>query len=93
MRERRRGELLDVADEVMQRDGPHVSMDDIASEAGITKPVLYRHFGDKDGLFQALTERYVAELKVALRTSRTSSGSPSATASSSTRASSRGPLR
>ncbi len=41
-------------------------MDEIASEAGITKPVLYRHFGDKDGLYQALTERYVDELKVAL---------------------------
>ena len=67
VRERRRGELLDVADEVIQRDGPHVSMDDIASEAGITKPVLYRHFGDKDGLYMALTERYIAELVVALR--------------------------
>jgi AcrR family transcriptional regulator len=66
-RERRREELLDVADRVIQRRGVDVSMDEIASEAGITKPVLYRHFGDKDGLFQALTERYVAELKVALR--------------------------
>lgn len=42
-------------------------MDEIASEAGITKPVLYRHFGDKDGLYQALTERYVDELKAALK--------------------------
>ena len=42
-------------------------MDEIASEAGITKPVLYRHFGDKDGLYLALTERYVAELTVALK--------------------------
>lgn len=42
-------------------------MDEIASEAGITKPVLYRHFGDKDGLYTALTERYIAELVIALR--------------------------
>ena len=42
-------------------------MDEIASEAGITKPVLYRHFGDKDGLYEALTERYIGELEVALR--------------------------
>ena len=66
-RERRREELLDVADRVIQRRGVDVSMDEIASEAGITKPVLYRHFGDKDGLFQALTERYVDELTLALR--------------------------
>jgi AcrR family transcriptional regulator len=66
-RERRREELLDVADEVIQRRGAGVSMDEIASEAGITKPVLYRHFGDKDGLYEALAERYVAELQVALR--------------------------
>jgi AcrR family transcriptional regulator len=66
-RARRREELLDVADRVIQRRGVEVSMDEIASEAGITKPVLYRHFGDKDGLYQALTERYVAELKVALK--------------------------
>ena len=66
-RERRREELLDVADRVTQRRGVAVSMDEIASEAGITKPVLYRHFGDKDGLYEALTERYVDELKTALK--------------------------
>lgn len=37
-------------------------MDDVAAEAGITKPVLYRHFGDKDGLYEALAQRYVDEL-------------------------------
>jgi AcrR family transcriptional regulator len=42
-------------------------MDEIASEAGITKPVLYRHFGDKDGLYEALTRRYVDDLTNALR--------------------------
>lgn len=67
LREGRREQLLDVADRVIQRRGPGVSMDEIASQAGITKPVLYRHFGDKDGLYTALTERYVAELVVALR--------------------------
>jgi AcrR family transcriptional regulator len=66
-RERRREELLDVADRVIRRRGVAVSMDEIASEAGITKPVLYRHFGDKDGLFEALTERYVDELADALK--------------------------
>jgi AcrR family transcriptional regulator len=66
-RERRRDELLDVADRVIQARGTAVSMDEIASEAGITKPVLYRHFGDKDGLYEALTQRYVDDLARALR--------------------------
>jgi AcrR family transcriptional regulator len=34
-------------------------MDDVAAEAGITKPILYRHFGNKGGLYRALAERYV----------------------------------
>jgi AcrR family transcriptional regulator len=66
-RKRRREELLDVADRVVQERGTGVSMDEIASEAGITKPVLYRHFGDKDGLYEALTERYVDDLTHALQ--------------------------
>ena len=66
-RKRRREELLDVADRVIQARGPGASMDEIASEAGITKPVLYRHFGDKDGLYEALTHRYVDQLSLALR--------------------------
>jgi AcrR family transcriptional regulator len=66
-RKRRRDELLDVADRVVQARGTGVSMDEIAAEAGITKPVLYRHFGDKDGLYEALTRRYVDELTHALK--------------------------
>jgi AcrR family transcriptional regulator len=55
----RRQELLDAAHRVIRRDGPAVSMDDVAAEAGITKPILYRHFGNKGGLYKALAERYV----------------------------------
>lgn len=55
----RRRALLDAADRVILREGPEVSMAAIAAEAGITKPVLYRHFGDKSGLYQALADRHV----------------------------------
>jgi AcrR family transcriptional regulator len=55
---RRRRELLDAADRIIRREGPDVSMASIAAEAGITKPILYRHFGDKSGLYQALAERH-----------------------------------
>jgi AcrR family transcriptional regulator len=45
-------------------------MDEIALEAGISKPILYRHFGDKDGLHRALAERYVEALLGDLRAAR-----------------------
>jgi AcrR family transcriptional regulator len=64
--ERREG-LLEAADRVVQRDGPAVSMNLIAAEAGITKPILYRHFGDKSGLYRALAARYIEVLLDRLR--------------------------
>ena len=63
----RRSELLDAADRVVRRDGPRASMNTIAAEAGITKPILYRHFGDKNGLYQALAERHTTVLLDAVR--------------------------
>jgi AcrR family transcriptional regulator len=61
-REARREELLDAADRIVQRDGTAVSMASIAAEAGITKPILYRHFGDKSGLYAALAGRHTERL-------------------------------
>ncbi|RII14277.1 transcriptional regulator BetI [Streptomyces sp. YIM 130001] len=64
---RRRRELLEAADRVVLRDGPGASMNAIAAEAGITKPILYRHFGDKGGLYRALAVRHTDALLDALR--------------------------
>ena len=58
----RRTRFLDAADTVVARDGSGASMSAIAAAAGITKPVLYRVFGDRDGLFRALLERHSARL-------------------------------
>ena len=45
-------------------------MEDIAVEAGVTKPILYRHFGDKGGLYEAIARhaagRLQQQLEVAL---------------------------
>jgi AcrR family transcriptional regulator len=49
------------------RDGPEASMNAIAAEAGITKPILYRHFGDKGGLYRALATRHTDALIAMLR--------------------------
>ncbi|CAM5331191.1 TetR family transcriptional regulator [Kitasatospora aureofaciens] len=66
-REPRREQLLNAADRVIQREGPSASMNAIAAEAGITKPILYRHFGDRNGLIGALTERHTSGLLAAVR--------------------------
>ncbi|MDN3292923.1 TetR family transcriptional regulator [Streptomyces ficellus] len=65
--DQRRRELLEAADRVVLRDGPQASMNAIAAEAGITKPILYRHFGDKGGLYRALAKRHTDALLAALR--------------------------
>jgi AcrR family transcriptional regulator len=70
----RRAELLDAADRVIVRKGPDASMAAIAAEAGITKPILYRHFGDKGGLYRALAERYVGPVVEAVRDALASPG-------------------
>ncbi|MFI6768156.1 TetR family transcriptional regulator [Streptomyces sp. NPDC050355] len=66
--ERRRRELLEAAERIVLRDGPDASMNAIAAEAGITKPILYRHFGDKGGLYRALAVRHTDALLDNLRT-------------------------
>jgi len=60
---KRRNELIDAAIRVVRREGPMVSMDKMAAEAGITKPILYRHFGDRAGLCAAIGERVVREIQ------------------------------
>ncbi|MFE7130217.1 TetR family transcriptional regulator [Streptomyces sp. NPDC057638] len=65
--DQRRRELLEAADRVVLRDGPQASMNAIAAEAGITKPILYRHFGDKGGLYRALARRHTDALLESLR--------------------------
>lgn len=49
--------LLTAAERLIRREGPQVSLDAIASEAGVTKPILYRGVGDRHALTKALTER------------------------------------
>jgi len=65
-RQDRRQELLDAALRALALQGPGVSMEAIAGEAGVTKPILYRHFGDQAGLAGALAQRYLAELNAEL---------------------------
>ena len=75
-RDARREVLLAAADRVVQRDGASASMAAIAAEAGITKPILYRHFRDKSGLYAALAERHTDTLLDTLVDALTGGGTP-----------------
>ncbi|HEY6415385.1 MAG TPA: TetR/AcrR family transcriptional regulator [Acidimicrobiales bacterium] len=81
-RDERRVELLDAAERAVRRIGPHASMDEIAAEAGITKPILYSHFGDKAGLIRALAGRVAGQLNSAVSGPLSRSGEPSAVVAS-----------
>lgn len=51
---RNRATILAVARELVRRDGPAASIDDIAAEAGLAVGTLYRHFPTKAALVEAV---------------------------------------
>lgn len=57
-REVRRQGVLDAADSLFSRRGYRgVSLDQVAGDAGISKPGLYAYFGSKEGLYAAALRR------------------------------------
>ena len=59
----REQQILDAALAVFSERGyQNASMDVVAERVGVTKPVLYTHFGSKDGLLLACIARARAEL-------------------------------
>ena len=65
----RRAQLLSVARKAFGRSGFHgVSMEEVAREAGVTKPILYDHFASKQDLYLALLEADAADLEDRVRT-------------------------
>lgn len=60
--------MLDAAGASFAEHGFHgASMDAIAADAGISKPMLYNYFGSKEGLYTAYIERSGRELLSAMR--------------------------
>lgn len=58
----RRESLLNAAIKTINEKGPLISMDDIAQTAKIQRTILYRYFGDKNGLYQAVSKKFLIEL-------------------------------
>jgi AcrR family transcriptional regulator len=76
-REARARQLLDVAEAVFAERGVQSSsMDDIAERAGVTKPILYDHYGSKDRLVAAVIMRAGSILAEAVLAAVNSSSSP-----------------
>jgi AcrR family transcriptional regulator len=66
--EARREHLLDAAKELVAEDGFHgVSIEAVARRAGITRPIVYRHFADLVTLLDALVERETLRALMQLR--------------------------
>jgi AcrR family transcriptional regulator len=61
-RQQRREEFVRAALRVLARVGPDLTIDAVAAEAGVSKPVLYRYFNDKAALVEALGEAGSAAL-------------------------------
>jgi len=59
----RRQQLLDVGREVFaQRGYEATSIEELAARADVSKPVVYEHFGGKEGLYAVVVDREMQRL-------------------------------
>lgn len=65
-REARRTELVAAAVAAIDAHGPAASISQMAAAAGVSKPVLYRYFADKDDLYRAVGQWGAQEVLAAL---------------------------
>lgn len=72
----RRRELVEATLRAIRSHGHCVGMDDIAAEAGTSKTVFYRHFGDRYGLYEAVVESVHAFIWSNLEDALTAGGPP-----------------
>lgn len=65
-RARRREQLIDAALAVLEDVGPDFGLQQVAEQAGVTKPVIYRHFGERAALVDAMGDRATNLLMIRL---------------------------
>jgi AcrR family transcriptional regulator len=67
-RNERREQLIDVARALFAERGLEgTSVEEIAAHAGVSKPVIYEHFGGKEGLYAVVVDREVRALHDSIR--------------------------
>ena len=63
----RREQLIDIAEELFVAKGyAATSIEDITRIAGVSRPIVYGHFGTKEAIYIACVERIRAELEADL---------------------------
>jgi len=73
----RREQLLDVGRSLFAQKGfDATSVEEIALKAGVSKPVVYEHFGGKEGLYAVVVDREMRTLLDAITGALSSSGHP-----------------
>ncbi len=77
-RAERRAAMVVAAMDAVRRHGPAVSVAEIAAAAGITKPVLYRHFTDRADLQRAVGQEAAAMLMARIAPTLAADGEPRA---------------
>src|SRR5689334_24751220 len=59
----RREQLLDIGRRLFAERGfEGTSVEEIAAQAGVSKPVVYEHYGGKEGLYAVVVDREVERL-------------------------------
>lgn len=74
----RRERLIDAVADALRRHGAGASMDEIAADVGVAKPVLYRYFDSRHGLNLALADRVTGALTWELQDALTRDAGPRA---------------
>ncbi|NUP75166.1 MAG: TetR/AcrR family transcriptional regulator, partial [Sinomonas sp.] len=73
----RRRQLVDVGRGLFAAKGlDAATIEEIASAAGVTKPVIYEHFGSKEGLYRVVVEEESALLLAAITGSLAEDATP-----------------
>lgn len=77
----RREQLLGVARSVFAARGfEATTVEEIADRAGVSKPVVYQHFGGKEGIYAVVVDREVTKLTTAITAALDSAPHPRAAA-------------
>src|ERR1700754_2437026 len=73
----RREQLLEIGRTLFAAKGfEGTSVEEIAAKAGVSKPVVYEHFGGKEGLYAVVVDREMRTLLEGINVALASSGHP-----------------
>ncbi|NAZ87256.1 TetR family transcriptional regulator [Kineococcus sp. T90] len=73
----RREQLIGIGRSLFAERGVEgTTVEEIAARAGVSKPVVYEHFGGKEGLYAVVVDREIASLLSAITRALSGRGSP-----------------